>query len=89
MFLLAYFKMGNQLSLLFFKYIIFISFSLVIFFTDLKQHIIPDKLSIPLIAIGLLFTFFPGSSIETQAIILSLIIVFALLFMLGLLCKLI
>ena len=52
-----------QISLVFFKYAIFISFGLIIFFIDLYHYIIPDKLSLPLIVIGLLFSFLPNTDI--------------------------
>ena len=52
-----------EISLVFFKYAIFISFGLIIFFIDLYHYIIPDKLSLPLIVIGLLFSFLPNIDI--------------------------
>lgn len=53
-FLLLYMKFG--LSILFAKYIIFISFGLIIVFIDLFHKIIPDKLSLPMIPLGLGFS---------------------------------
>jgi leader peptidase (prepilin peptidase) / N-methyltransferase len=52
-----------QISLVFFKYAIFISFGLIIFFIDLYHYIIPDKLSLSLIAIGLIFSFIPNTDV--------------------------
>lgn len=54
---------NSQFSIVFFKYAIFISFGLIIFFIDLYHYIIPDKLSLPLIVIGLIFSFLPNTDI--------------------------
>lgn len=53
-----------QVSLVFFKYAIFISFGLIIFFIDLYHYIIPDKLSLPLITIGMIFSFLPNTDVS-------------------------
>jgi len=54
---------GGHFSLVFFKYAIFISFGLIIFFIDLYHLIIPDKLSLSLIVIGLIFAFLPKTDV--------------------------
>ncbi len=53
----------SQFSLVFSKYAIFISFGVIIFFIDLYHLIIPDKLSLPLIVIGLIFAFLPNTDV--------------------------
>ena len=62
--ILLFLSQDSQISLVFFKYAIFISFGLIIFFIDLYHYIIPDKLSFPLIVIGLIFSFFPNIDIS-------------------------
>jgi leader peptidase (prepilin peptidase)/N-methyltransferase len=41
------------LSYLFFKYLLFLSSFLIIFFTDIEEYIIPDVITLPCIVIGL------------------------------------
>jgi len=47
------------LSLVSLKYFIFMSAGIIIFFIDAFHQIIPDKLSLPLIALGFFFTLLP------------------------------
>ncbi len=61
--MLLFASQNAQFSIVFFKYAIFISFGLIIFFIDLYHYIIPDKLSLPLIVIGLIFSFLPNTDI--------------------------
>lgn len=63
LFIILFVNQDTQISLVFFKYVIFISFGLIIFFIDLYHYIIPDKLSLPLIVIGLFFSFLPNTDI--------------------------
>jgi len=63
LFIILFVNQDTQISLVFFKYVIFISFGLIIFFIDLFHYIIPYKLSLPLIVIGLLFSFLPNTDI--------------------------
>ena len=51
-------------SLLTIKYIIFASFGIIVFFIDLFHKIIPDKLSLPLLIIGLVISFQPNLDIN-------------------------
>ncbi len=62
--ILLFSRFGNEFSLVYFKYVILFSFSIIIFFTDLISGIIPDVLSIPLIIIGILFSLFPSSDLH-------------------------
>ncbi len=68
-FLLLFYKFG--FSILFLKYLIFISFALIILFIDLFHKIIPDKLSLPLLIVGLLFSFLPASDIGLKAALIG------------------
>ncbi len=61
--MLLFSNQNAQFSIVFFKYAIFISFGLIIFFIDLYHYIIPDKLSLPLIVIGLIFSFLPNTDV--------------------------
>ena len=53
-----------SLSLLLVKYLILFSILLIIFFIDANHLIIPDVLSIPLVFIGLAFSFLPNMDIS-------------------------
>ncbi|MCD6177288.1 MAG: prepilin peptidase [Candidatus Cloacimonetes bacterium] len=66
--ILLYAGQNEQISLVFFKYTIFISFGLIIFFIDLYHYIIPDKLSLPLIVLGLIFSFLPNTDIGWMSV---------------------
>lgn len=62
--IILFISQDAQFSIVFFKYAIFISFGLIIFFIDLYHYIIPDKLTLPLIVIGLIFSFLPNTDIS-------------------------
>ena len=62
--ILLFRKFGSSFNLIFFKYLIFFSAGIIIFFIDLYYKIIPDKISIPLIAIGLIFSLLKQSDYE-------------------------
>ena len=62
--MLLFASQDAQISVVFLKYAIFIAFGLIIFFIDLYHYIIPDKLSLPLITIGLLFSLLPKTDIS-------------------------
>jgi len=64
LFILIFIVQGSQFSLVFLKYIIFISYGIIIFFIDQKTFTIPDILSIPLIVIGLIFSILPQTDIN-------------------------
>ena len=61
--MLLFASQNAEISIVFFKYAIFISFGLIILFIDLYHYIIPDKLSLSLIVIGLIFSFLPNTDI--------------------------
>ena len=61
--MLLFASQNSEISLTFFKYAIFISFGLIIFLIDIYHHIIPDKLSLSLIVIGFIFSFFPNTDV--------------------------
>ncbi len=77
-FLLTFIIVDNNFSLLFFKYIIFTSGCIIIFFTDIKAGIIPDLISLPLIVIGIIFSLFPGSDITTGSSLIGAVTGFIL-----------
>jgi leader peptidase (prepilin peptidase) / N-methyltransferase len=54
-------------SLVTIKYILFSSFGIIIIFIDSFHKIIPDKLSLPLLLIGLLFSFYQGIDISWKS----------------------
>ncbi|MDD3050384.1 MAG: prepilin peptidase [Candidatus Cloacimonetes bacterium] len=72
-----------EISVLFFKYIIFFSFGLIIYFIDLEHKIIPDSLSIPLIIIGLILNFIPGNDIHWINSIIAALIGFVFFFLIA------
>ena len=69
LFIILFLQFG--LSLLLLKYLIFISFGIVICFIDLFHKIVPDVLSLPLLGLGLIFSFFPGSDVSVISALLG------------------
>jgi len=67
LFLLVFIISGNRFNLFFLKYIVFISFGIIIFFIDLHHKLIPNKLSLPLLLSGIVFTFIKGSDISVSS----------------------
>ena len=63
-FILIFIMNNKVLDIVFLKYIIFASFSIIIFFIDLDYKLIPDVLSLPLILIGSGFSLFKASDIN-------------------------
>lgn len=78
LFIILFMVQGSQFSLVFFKYIIFISYGIIIFFIDQKTYTIPDKLSIPLIVIGLIFSFLPKTDVSWSSSLIGAIAGFLL-----------
>ena len=62
LFLAVFFLYGP--SILFIKYLIFVSFGILICFIDAFHKIIPDVLSLTLIVLGIGFSFLPGSDVS-------------------------
>ncbi len=83
-FLGVFFAFGSDNLLLIVKYCLFFGLGLVIFFIDLFERIIPDVLSLPLIVIGLIFSFLPGSDISWQSSLLGGAITFGFFYLIGL-----
>jgi len=81
LFVVVYLRFG--LSLLFIKYLIFVAVGLLIFFIDAFQKIIPDVLSLTLIAMGWAFSLLPGSDISLLESFLSAFLAFAVFLLTG------
>jgi len=69
LFIALFWRQGSKPDIIFFKYVIFISFGLILFFIDLHKRLLPDKLTLPLIITGLLFALLPGSDITAVSAI--------------------
>ncbi|MCF7858883.1 MAG: prepilin peptidase [Candidatus Cloacimonetes bacterium] len=76
--ILLFLRLDSHFSLVFFKYAVFISFGIIVFFIDLHNYIIPDTLSLPLIGVGLLVSFLPGTDVSFITAGLSSVIFFLL-----------
>lgn len=81
LFIMLYIVLGSQFSLVFLKYIIFISYGIIIFFIDKKTFTIPDKLSIPLIVTGLVFSVLPKTDVSWSSSLIGAIAGFLLFFL--------
>lgn len=75
--LVALFLQYGLLNLLFLKYSILCMFLIPIFFIDAFHQIIPHKLSIPLIPIGILLTLIPGNDVTLVNSLVSAGIIFS------------
>jgi len=71
LFLLLFFVNETRFDLVYLKYIVFISYGIILFFIDLDLKIIPDKLSLSLIVIGLIFAILPGSDISLKSALIG------------------
>ena len=67
LFILLYVSTDFSLNSVFFKYIIFISAGIIIFFIDYNQQIIPDVISLPLVVIGIAVSFLPAIDITWKS----------------------
>ncbi len=81
--LIGLFLQYGLLNLLFLKYAIMALFMIPIFFIDAFHQIIPHKLSIPLIPLGLLFAFLPGGDVGIIEALISAGIIFVFLVFLA------
>jgi leader peptidase (prepilin peptidase)/N-methyltransferase len=77
--LVSVFLRFGLLNLLFFKYAVLSMFMIPIFFIDAFHQIIPHKLSIPLIPLGIIFTLVPGNDVTLVNALVSAGIIFAFL----------
>ncbi|MCK4654263.1 MAG: prepilin peptidase [Candidatus Cloacimonetes bacterium] len=80
LFILLFISLGSLFSFVFLKYLVFISFGLIILFIDFFHYIIPDKLSLPLIALGIFFSFTPVSDISWKSSIAGALFCFVVFF---------
>ncbi len=81
-FFLIFYKSDFKFTLFFAKNIFFFSIAIILFFIDSFHKILPDILTIPLIFIGFIFTFF-AKDISIINSLLSSIIVFAILYLIS------
>lgn len=77
--LIALFLQYGLFNLLFLKYALLSMFMIPIFFIDAFHQIIPHKLSIPLIPLGILLTLIPGNDVTLLNAFISAGIIFAFL----------
>jgi len=71
LFVLVFMLAKQQFSVIFAKYIIFISFGIIIFAIDAFHKIIPNVLSYTLIIIGIIFSLIPGTDIGLKSSLLG------------------
>ena len=81
--LIGLFLQYGLFSLLFLKYSVMALFMIPIFFIDAFHQIIPHKLSLPLIPLGLLFAFLPGGDVGIIDALVSAGIIFVFLVFLA------
>lgn len=81
--LIGLFLQYGLLNMIFLKYAVMAMFMIPIFFIDAFHQIIPHKLSIPLIPLGLLFAFVPGGDVGFIDALVSAAIIFAFLVFLA------
>ncbi len=81
LFFFLFLRFGNRFSIIFIKYIIFFSIGLIIFFVDLFHKIIPDVLSLPLIPIGIILSFFTLIDVSFKSSITGAIFGFMVFFL--------
>lgn len=81
--LIGLFLQYGLLNLAFIKYAVMALFMIPIFFIDAYHQIIPHKLSIPLIPLGLLFAFLPGGDVGLIDALISAVIIFVFLVFLA------
>ncbi len=86
-FLLLFILNDNQFSIIFFKYLLLLSVSLIIFFIDLFHKIIPDILSLPLIVIGVLFSIFPQTDVNFKSSLFGSLFGFVIFLIVALLFR--
>nr|MDK2850949.1 leader peptidase (prepilin peptidase) / N-methyltransferase [Candidatus Cloacimonadota bacterium] len=81
--LIGLFLQYGLLNILFFKYAILCLVMIPIFFIDAFHQIIPHKLSIPLIPLGLIFALIPGNDVGVINSLIAAIIIFCFLVFLA------
>ncbi len=86
LFVLAFKFNKQRIDFILLKHLIFISFSIIIFFIDFDRGIIPDVLSFPLMALGLVFAAF-NINIKLLHSILGGLVIFLILMLISYLCE--
>ena len=82
LFIALFYKFGLT-SILFFKYLVLISFLIPIFFIDALHQLILHVTSIPLIVIGLIFALLPGSDVPIANALATSAFIFCFLLLLA------
>lgn len=81
--LIGLFLQYGLINLLFLKYAVLAMFMIPIFFIDAFHQIIPHKLSLPLIPLGLIFAFLPGGDVGIMEALFTAGLIFAFLVFLA------
>lgn len=83
LFVLVFLMAGQQFSVVFAKYIIFISFGIIIFAIDAFHKIIPDVLSYTLVILGIIFSLIPGTDVSIKSSLMGGIAGFLIFLVIG------
>jgi len=78
----VFFRFG-MFDVLFFKYAILALWMIPIFFIDAFHQIIPHKLSIPLIPLGIIFALLPQNDVGIMNALIAMVIIFCVLLLLA------
>ena len=62
-FVILFLVSKQKFSLFFWKYFVFVSFGIIIFWIDIFHKIVPNVLSFPLLIFGFLFSLIPGNDL--------------------------
>ncbi len=82
--MLLFWRFGNSFNWVFAKYIMFFSIGIIIFFIDLYNQIIPDRLSLPLFVTGLALSLIPQTDITILQALAGAAIGFSFFYLLAL-----
>jgi leader peptidase (prepilin peptidase)/N-methyltransferase len=83
LFLALFILNENRFDLIYLKYVIFTSFGIILFFIDLQHKILPDKLTLPLLLVGLIFAFIPDLDISPGSALIGCLAAFILFLLLA------
>jgi len=81
--LIGIFLRYDLLNIVFLKYAILALWMVPIFFIDAFHQIIPHKLSIPLIPLGLIFALFPNSDVNIYSSLIASLLIFLFLLLIA------
>ena len=84
LFLMLFFRLGNDFSFIYFKYSILVGVFIIVFFIDIFHQIIPDVLSLPLIVLGLLAALHSANDITLRSSLLGAATAFLLFYLIAL-----